>query len=132
MNSTPATTETELTFTRFAPNEHWLGEIKVRTFENEQNIEIQRILIERYGLDNFLVRSIARKIQEDDRGVLYQKDDHGDGPLLAVKVLNSTPKPDGSFKTYFLRVPPHIRSTKEGVARTFNLNKDENAPDVES
>ena len=31
-----------------------------------------------------------------------------------VEVLNSTPEPDGSRKTYFLRVPPDIRRRARG------------------
>jgi hypothetical protein len=38
---------------------------------------------------------------------------------VVVKVVNSTPEPDGSFKDYLLRVPPDIRTPREAVAWTF-------------
>ena len=38
-----------------------------------------------------------------------------------VEVVNSTPEPDGSRKTYFLRVPPTIGTAREAVAWTFGL-----------
>ncbi len=37
-----------------------------------------------------------------------------------VKVVNSTPEPDGSFKDYFLRVPPTCQTALEAVAWTFD------------
>ena len=49
-----------------------------------------------------------------------------------VEVVNSTPEPDGSWKTYFLRVPPQMRSCQEAVAWTFNCSPDEYAVAVET
>ena len=49
-----------------------------------------------------------------------------------VEVLNSTPEPDGSRKTYFLRVPPRTQTAREGVAWTFALGADQYAPRRES
>ena len=37
-----------------------------------------------------------------------------------VKVVNSTPEPDGSFKDYFLRVPPDMQTAHQAVAWTFD------------
>ena len=36
-----------------------------------------------------------------------------------VQVTNSTPEPDGSFKDYWLRVPPDTERAKQAVAWTF-------------
>ena len=47
-----------------------------------------------------------------------------DEPLVMIEVINSTQEPDGSFKTYFLRVPPNCETAKEAVAWTFNKNKE--------
>ena len=33
--------------------------------------------------------------------------------------MNSTPEPDGTRRTYFLRVPPQMRTAREAVAWTF-------------
>jgi hypothetical protein len=49
-----------------------------------------------------------------------------------VKVINSTAEPDGTYKEYFLRVPPDVSSAREGVAWTFGLEPHEYAPAVES
>jgi hypothetical protein len=53
-------------------------------------------------------------------------------PILMVEVLNSTPEPDGSRKTYFLRVPPHMQTARQAVAWTFRMDQFTYAPAVES
>ena len=42
-------------------------------------------------------------------------------PVVMVEVLNSTPEPDGSFKDYWLRVPPTMETARQAVAWTFGL-----------
>ena len=38
-----------------------------------------------------------------------------------VEVVNSTPEPDGTWKTYFLRVPPTTTTATAAVAWTFGM-----------
>ena len=45
-----------------------------------------------------------------------------------VEVVNSTPEPDGSRRTYFLRVPPTTRTATAAVAWTFGMRESEYAP----
>ncbi|MFD4433505.1 DUF6745 domain-containing protein [Nocardia sp. NPDC058497] len=45
----------------------------------------------------------------------------GDENVVIVEVVNSTLEPDGSNRTYWLRVPPTTRTAREGVAWTFGL-----------
>ncbi|MGH9553254.1 MAG: DUF6745 domain-containing protein [Terriglobales bacterium] len=45
-----------------------------------------------------------------------------------VRVINSTPEPDGSYKHYFLRVPPEITTAKSAVAWTFDIDADKYSP----
>ena len=49
-----------------------------------------------------------------------------------VEVVNSTPEPDGTRRTYFLRVPPATTSAREAVAWTFGLRGDDYRPSIES
>ena len=51
---------------------------------------------------------------------------------MAVRVINSTPEPDGSFKRYLLRVPPDITTAKAAVAWTFGKKPDEYLPGVQT
>jgi hypothetical protein len=107
-------------------------EITVSEIESEENAEVRRVMIERYGQDHYLMDSKAQEIHRDDFGVLYRKEIPGDEPLVMVKVANSTPEPDGSFKDYFLRVPPNIERARQAVAWTFGKEENEYAPCVET
>jgi len=104
----------------------------LQDIDHEQNLEIRRHLIEMYGIEQYLKDAEAVKIQEDECGALYVKDDIMDESLKMVKVLNSTPEPDGSINTYFLRVPPDMKTAREAVAWTFFMTEDEYHPDIET
>jgi len=102
--------------------------IMVGEIESEQNAEVRRVMIERYGLERFLVDSGAEEVHRDDFGVLYRKKLPGDEDLVMVKVVNSTLEPDGSFKDYFLRVPPILTQARHAVAWTFGKEENEYSP----
>jgi hypothetical protein len=52
---------------------------------------------------------------------LWRAGRQADVDLVAIELVNSTPEPDGSFRTYWLRVPPHVRRCREAVAWSFGL-----------
>jgi hypothetical protein len=106
--------------------------LTVKEIETEKNAEIRRVMIERYGQDKFLVDSVAKQIHSDDFGTLFRKDIPGDEPLVMVKVVNSTPEPDGSFKDYFLRVPPTMERARQAVAWTFGLEESAYEPAMQT
>jgi hypothetical protein len=83
--------------------------ITLQHISTEDNAEVRRVMIERYGLARYLVDSGAKKLSEDEFGELYRAEVPDDEPLMMVKVINSTPEPDGSLKPYFLRVNPELR-----------------------
>lgn len=95
----------------------------------ETNAEVRRVMIERYGQSKFIIASGAKKVHEDDCGVLYRKEFINDEALVMVKVINTTPEPDGTKKEYFLRVPPTITTAREAVAWTFEMSSAEYVPD---
>lgn len=72
------------------------------------------------------------KVHEDDCGELYRKELAGDEPLVMVRVVNSTPEPDGSFKRYMLRVPPTVQTAREAVAWTFDMPPEQYRPEVQT
>lgn len=101
--------------------------------DNERNAEVKRVMVERYGQVRYLKDSGARIVHGGDAfGVLYRIEMGFDEPLVMVKVKNSTPEPDGSFKEYFLRVPPNIQTAQAAVAWTFALENEEYSPVVET
>ena len=106
--------------------------ITLETIEAEPNIEVRRVLIERFGLDNYLKAGQAVKLHQDKTGTLYRMNLRGDEPILVVQVINSTPEPDGTFNEYFLRVPPTMTRARQAVAWTFGLSEEEYYPLAET
>ncbi len=96
-------------------------EITTKLIDEEPNAEVRRVMIDRYGADRYLVDSNAQEIARDDFGILFRKVIPDDEDLVMVKVVNSTPEPDGSLKDYFLRVPPTMKTAREAVAWTFDV-----------
>lgn len=96
--------------------------LTIGDIDREENVETRRGLIELYGAARYLEDSGAQLIHEDECGQLYQREISGDEPLTMVRVVNSTPEPDGSYRTFFLRVPPTITTAREAVAWTFDID----------
>lgn len=100
----------------------------------EPNAEIRRIMLERLPSDAIL--TALEEVHRDDFGILYKEADARRWArphhLAYVKVVNSTPEPDGSFKDYILRVPPEISTARAAVAWTFGLKEDQYQPIAQS
>jgi hypothetical protein len=47
------------------------------------------------------------------------------GHLKMVEVTNGTAEADGTYKTYWLRAPPEVRTAKEAVAWTYGLTPEQ-------
>ncbi|MFE0382723.1 DUF6745 domain-containing protein [Streptomyces bungoensis] len=98
----------------------------------EENAELRRVMLEHYGYDRYLEESGAEPVQRDEAGVLWRIELDGDEPLVMVEVVNSTPEPDGTHRVYWLRVPPRVRTAREGVAWTFGLEEADYTPQRET
>ncbi|WP_067828724.1 DUF6745 domain-containing protein [Nocardia inohanensis] len=94
----------------------------------EDNAELRRVMLEHFGYDRYLAESNAEPVHRDETGILWRIPLPGDEDVVMVEVVNSTPEPDGSFNTYWLRVPPDTGTAKEGVAWTFGLDAAEYEP----
>jgi hypothetical protein len=105
-----------------------LADLTPRRIHTEGNAELRRVMLEYYGYDRYLKDSDAQPLHRDETGTLWRIDLVGDEPLVMVEVLNSTPEPDGTHRTYWLRVPPATRTAKEGVAWTFGVTAEEYVP----
>jgi hypothetical protein len=106
--------------------------LKAEAIAGEGNAEVRRVMIERFGPDRYVRESGARPIGKDDWGTLWRADLRDDEPLVMVEVLNSTAEPDGSFRAFFLRVPPTMTSAREAVAWTFDLPEAAYGPAVQT
>ena len=74
---------------------------------------------------------VPSRVHEDECGVLWRKrwgyPTSLTGAWAAVEVRNGTAEPDGTHKTYFLRVPSQMRTAREAVAWTYGLMAEEYA-----
>ena len=85
-------------------------EITVAQIKAEENAEVRRVMIERYGYDRYCVDaglalvdscSDAHPLAGLRTAKLWRDDANG---IVLIDVLNSTPEPDGSVKRYVLSV----------------------------
>ncbi|MFI8435337.1 DUF6745 domain-containing protein [Streptomyces sp. NPDC079020] len=109
----------------------FLAELSALTPERiraEENAELRRVMLEYYGYDRYLTESRAEPVHRDETGILWRIALDGDEDVVMVEVVNSTPEPDGTHRTYWLRVPPSTRTAKDGVAWTFGIDGAAYAP----
>ncbi len=107
--------------------------LTVERIRRERNIEVRRVMMERYGMQRLLNDGGASLVHRDDHGELYRLT-LGDGdPRLVLKVRNATASQDGSFKDFLLRVPPRMKTARQAVAWTFDFeNPEDYHPEVET
>lgn len=106
--------------------------LTVAEIREERNVELRRLMLDRFGRERYLRESGATVLHQDEWGTLYRADIPGDEPLVMVEVVNSTPEPDGSFKDYMIRVDPRCRTAREAVAWTFGKSPDAYSPTLET
>ena len=112
-------------------------EITADKIKSEQNAEIRRIMMQRFGFDRYVQEIGANLVNSDMVGKLWRIED--EAPFHLAEVINSTPEPDGSVKTYFIPLPDEndltgkrIKTCREGVAWTFSLHEHEYHPAVQT
>ena len=104
-----------------------LASLTPERIRTEENAELRRVMLEYYGYDRYLTDPAPSRCTGRDR-ILWRIALEGDEDVVMVEVVNSTPEPDGTYRTYWLRVPPRTRTAKEGVAWTFGLEGEAYAP----
>ncbi|MGH7745555.1 MAG: DUF6745 domain-containing protein [Candidatus Dormibacteria bacterium] len=95
---------------------------------NENNLEVRRVIQEQMG-ERFVKEMDAKLIHEDLRGKLLEIELPNDPEKIAryVHVKDSSTDRD-----YYLRVPPTINRTAEGIAWTFNMDEKDYNPMAEA
>jgi hypothetical protein len=109
-----------------------LPHLTAKRIAAERNAELRRVMLEHYGYERYLREAGAARVGTDECGTLWRLSFRDDEPLVMVEVVNSTPEPDGTSRTYWLRVPPGTTTAREGVAWTFGLTAEEYAPLVQT
>jgi hypothetical protein len=98
----------------------------------EPDVEVRRVMMERVGYERLIRDGGARRVAEDETGILWRLDLVEDEPLVCVEVTDATSGPAATFRRYMLRVPPDSRTAREAVAWTFGVDSGEYRPLVES
>lgn len=106
--------------------------ITMEAITAERNAEYRRVMISIFGEDRFIQESGAKLIHEDSSGQLFRQELVGDEALTMVRVKNSTAEPDGTYRYYFLRVPPDMVRARQAVAWTFGVDENDYRPSVQS
>lgn len=100
-----------------------MGEFGINEIREQENVEIRRMMIELKGWDWYEEHADLKLLAEDDFGKLFRQDFQDDVPIMLVKVINSSPEPDGTFKNYILRVDPEayggIKTPQQAIASTW-------------
>jgi hypothetical protein len=126
------------------PEKHYIitnpEQITHTKIDDENNMEIKRVMLTRLGIENYLAGGDAEFIHEDSYGKLMRKPIKGtDLEQVFALVQNSTPEPDGSIKPYILPVDSQLRpllsdtefgapqamTCKNAIASTFGLRGEE-------
>jgi hypothetical protein len=104
--------------------------LTIKEVFNHSNAEVRYVGIKICGYDK--IEKIAKFIDVDEDMKLFFVDKVFESPIAILKVINSTPEQDGSFKAYYLNVPPTMKTCKEAVAWTFYKDVGSYHPSVET
>lgn len=98
------------------------------------NTEVRFVGMKIVGMDKVMNDKKTKIIHRDEQKgqVLFQIKGIFQDPVCYVKVVNSTQEPDGTFKDYYLCVPPDVKTCKQAVAWTFRLEEQEYQPGQET
>ncbi|MHA1732519.1 MAG: DUF6745 domain-containing protein [Promethearchaeota archaeon] len=99
-------------------------DLKARDVLSCRNLEVRRLLLERFGYERLLAELGGEVVHADESSQLIRLRIGRDiEPLQFVKVRDST-----THATYLLRVPPDVRTCLEAVAWTFGMTPEEYRP----
>lgn len=88
------------------------------------NATIRREALDYYGIKKFFKETNSKIIHQDGKNVLLSLRWHkNESPMTMVKVIDSTTK-----DIYLLRVPPEMKTVKDAIAWTFDMNSNEYYP----
>jgi len=99
-----------------------------------RNTEVKYVGMKIIGMKKVLLHKDTKIIHTDKEKdmVLFQFNVGLTDPVSYLKVVNSTQEHDGSYKNYYLCVPPNMKTCKEAVAWTFRMEEEEYKPSQET
>jgi hypothetical protein len=97
--------------------------ITMDAIDDEPDIVVRHSMIEIITPKRFIAMYGARLISSDSTGKLWRKTWYDGDAWAAVEVVNGTAAPDGSRQSYFLQVPPQMRTARAAVAWTYGISE---------
>jgi hypothetical protein len=98
--------------------------ITVEAIEREEDVEVRRVMLDRYGWSRYVADSGAEVIDQvpmdhEIRGLrgarlLHKVLPDEPEPIVYLDMLNSTPDPDGTFRHYLERIDPNAYGGEAG------------------
>jgi hypothetical protein len=121
----------------FIPKNYFLDpdNLKLENILCHPNAEVRVVGVEIYGYERMLKEGSLETLDRDetkDQTLFKFTSSYLHENIILVRVKNSTAEADGSFKYYFLCVPPDTASCCEAVAWTFNRTPNEYHPSIET
>ena len=105
------------------PSSYYLQpeKLKIDDVLKHPNSEVRYVGMKLIGLDKIMKHPKTEVIDIDPIKdmVLFQIPGIFEEPVCYIKVVNSTAEIDGTYKNYYLCVPPNMKSCREAVAWTF-------------
>lgn len=98
------------------------------------NSEVKYVGMKIVGMDKVLDDKNTKIIHCDEQKgqVLFEVKGIFDDPVCYVKVVNNTQEKNGTYKDYYLCVPPTVKTCQQAVAWTFRLEENEYHPEQET
>ena len=87
--------------------------------KSESNAEVRRAMIELYGREKYVT---SLKLKHQDKTGKLMTDNNG---YDVVEVVNGSKELDGTYKKYYLAVPPTCKTAMEAVAWTYQMTVDQ-------
>ncbi|MHB0966039.1 MAG: DUF6745 domain-containing protein, partial [Bellilinea sp.] len=97
--------------------------------ESEQNAEVRRVMMDKFGWKAYCEQRGARMIDKHENdifGELWEYTDKDGVKVQFIHVRNGTPEPDGTHKWYDMRVRPQFSIAIDAVYSTYpGISRDE-------
>jgi len=98
--------------------------ITLAAIDAQSNVQVRRCMIEIMTPRRYVAEGGAKRVAEDETGILWRRTWLAHDAWAAVEVINATPEPDRTRKHYFLQVPPNFQTPREAVAWTYGMQPD--------
>ena len=95
--------------------------LKFEDIINHVNAEVRYVGMKIYGYDRLREEDKCTILDTDKEtgAELLKFDVKLSEPVVIVRVINGSPEIDGTYKNYFLHVPPTVTTCKDAIAWTF-------------